>query len=325
VTRPAISVIIPTHDRRESVTRAVTALLAQEGSDESEVIVACDRDGTQEALRRRFGDRVRVVDAACPGQTGAYNAGIAIARADVLLFVDDDMEPLPGFIRGHLEAHREIGDQPTAVVGFSEPLLSPGATKLQRAIASRLEELLRELARPDHRSTPADLTGGNFSIRRPVIDAAGGFDETFRFLCNDFELAARLLLSGARFVLAPAARARTRIDVTPVGMIERATERARNEHRLALRYPMFRAHLPFYAPGSTRRWRRRLLWAVGPTLAPLAASARWLLPESLRLLGWACSARYVKEARRSIGTWREYEALVEGPPPATLRASSGSS
>jgi GT2 family glycosyltransferase len=313
---PAASVVIPTHNRRELVLRAVAALLAGDPDLGLEVIVACDRcvDGTGDAVRRAFGSRVRVVNASREGQTGAYNEGIAAARGEILVFLDDDMEPRPGFVRAHVEEHLRDAGRPIAVIGNSEPVVPPRATALQRSIAAGLEALLRDVARAGHRSTPADLTGGNFSVRRDVITRVGGFDESFRFLCNDFELAARLLEAGTRFVFAPRARARALVLASAGTMLERATARATNELRLAKRYPWCRPHLPFYAPGSTRRWRRRILWTLGPFLAPVFARAAAVAPDRLRFLSLACAARYVTQARREIGTWRAYEALVGARP-----------
>ncbi len=59
---PAVSVIIPTHNRLPMVLNAVESALAQTFGDR-EIIVADDgsTDGTAAALRQRFAERVRLI------------------------------------------------------------------------------------------------------------------------------------------------------------------------------------------------------------------------------------------------------------------------
>jgi glycosyltransferase involved in cell wall biosynthesis len=94
---PEVSVVIPTRDRPELVTRAVRSALAQT-LDRIEVIVVID--GPDERSRAALGqigdDRVRVIELS--GQEGAPNArnvGAREARARWTALLDDDDEWLP--------------------------------------------------------------------------------------------------------------------------------------------------------------------------------------------------------------------------------------
>jgi glycosyltransferase involved in cell wall biosynthesis len=92
-----VSVVIPTYQRPDLISRAVRSALDQTGSP-LEVIVVVDGDepATREALAACTDPRLRVV---VPGQrlgnAEARNAGVREARAEWVAFLDDDDEWLP--------------------------------------------------------------------------------------------------------------------------------------------------------------------------------------------------------------------------------------
>jgi glycosyltransferase involved in cell wall biosynthesis len=89
---PAVSVVIPTYRRPDLVSRAVTSVLDQT-MDDLEVIVVVDGrdDATCAALNAITDSRLRVhVPDRHLGNADARNAGIALARAAWVAFLDDD-------------------------------------------------------------------------------------------------------------------------------------------------------------------------------------------------------------------------------------------
>src|SRR5512147_2927642 len=94
---PYVSVIIPTYNRRDSVERTLRALTHQTlAADAYEVIVSIDgsQDGTREmvdAFATPY--RLTCVWQSNQGRAAACNAGIRMAQGDVLVILDDDMEP----------------------------------------------------------------------------------------------------------------------------------------------------------------------------------------------------------------------------------------
>jgi glycosyltransferase involved in cell wall biosynthesis len=95
--RPEVTVVIPTRNRPELVSRAVRSALAQTLTD-IEVIVVVDGpdDSTRTALAAIGDPRLRVVElAASRGAPGARNAGVEQASADWTALLDDDDEWLP--------------------------------------------------------------------------------------------------------------------------------------------------------------------------------------------------------------------------------------
>jgi glycosyltransferase involved in cell wall biosynthesis len=93
---PLISVVTPTHNRREAVLRAVDSVLSQ-SLENLEHIVVDDgsTDGTAEALGRIRDPRLVYVGAKWRGANAARNAGIERARAPVVTFLDSDDIYLP--------------------------------------------------------------------------------------------------------------------------------------------------------------------------------------------------------------------------------------
>lgn len=93
---PRVSVVIAAFDEEKLIGRCIDSVLAQ-SLGALEVIVVDDgsRDRTAEVARRRG---VRVVTVPHRGPARARNTGAALARGEVLVFVDADLELDPGCI-----------------------------------------------------------------------------------------------------------------------------------------------------------------------------------------------------------------------------------
>ena len=106
-----ISVVIPTHDRADSLVRAVTsALILDYPADRYEVVVVdnASRDATPSVARElqntAGGGRVRYVRESRLGLHRARHAGARCARGRLLAFTDDDATFDRGWIRAYVEA-----------------------------------------------------------------------------------------------------------------------------------------------------------------------------------------------------------------------------
>jgi len=107
---PAVSVVIPTRNRPELVTRAAHSALAQ-SVEEIEVIVVVDGPdaATRSALDAVADARLRVVELPTSGGApAARNAGVRQARAPWVALLDDDDEWLPHKLAAQLEVAREV-------------------------------------------------------------------------------------------------------------------------------------------------------------------------------------------------------------------------
>ena len=92
---PTVSVIIPTHNRAERVCQAIDSVLAQEYTD-FEIIVVDDGsvDDTIAQLSV-YQDKIRVHTQGNKGVSAARNAGISLAKGDLIAFLDSDDLWLP--------------------------------------------------------------------------------------------------------------------------------------------------------------------------------------------------------------------------------------
>jgi glycosyltransferase involved in cell wall biosynthesis len=91
-TAPLVSVVIDTYNHEAFIGEAITSVLNQEyqlGPVEILVVDDGSRDGTAEQLAA-FSDRVRIVRKENGGQASALNLGIALAKGDIIAFLDGD-------------------------------------------------------------------------------------------------------------------------------------------------------------------------------------------------------------------------------------------
>ncbi|HEY9614269.1 glycosyltransferase family 2 protein [Allocoleopsis sp.] len=105
---PLVSVVIPTYCRPLLVKRAVQSALAQTLS-QIEVIVVIDGpdQATQEALTAIDDSRLRVIELPNnQGSCSARNAGVDMAQAKWVAFLDDDDEWMPHKLERQIEAVR---------------------------------------------------------------------------------------------------------------------------------------------------------------------------------------------------------------------------
>ena len=214
-TNPLVSVIIPTHQRRGSLLRALDALSHQDLEPDSfEVIVSVDgsSDGTREAVETFPAPyTLRSVYGAKRGRATACNAGIEIAVGDVIVILDDDMEPAPACLRSHLRSH-PAGSR-TCVMGAVPVLVDPTSRPAARYVAAKFNKHLATLAEPEHAFALRDFYSGNASIRRDVLLEVGPFQETFTLYGNeDLELSLRLRAADVAFRYNADALARQHYD-----------------------------------------------------------------------------------------------------------------
>jgi glycosyltransferase involved in cell wall biosynthesis len=187
---PSVSVVIPTRDRWELLSRsALRSALDQEDLDH-EVIVVDDgsTDGTAERLAELDEPRLRVVrHETSKGVAQARNTGVAAARGEWVAFLDDDDLWSPWKLRRQIDAGRR------AEAGF----VYAGAVWVDREL-----RFLHGHKLPDPAALAPELLrwnvvwGGcsNVVARTGLVRELGGFDEDF-FQLADWDMWIRLALA----------------------------------------------------------------------------------------------------------------------------------
>ena len=266
---PYVSVVIPTYNRRDSIERALRALAHQTLAPETyEVIVSIDgsQDGTREMVTA-FSVPYRLCSVWQPnqGRAAACNAGIRIAQGEVLVILDDDMEPAPDCLERHWRAH-PIGSR-FGIMGAVPMYCENTDPPVAAFVAAKFNRHLDNLARSDHQLTLRDFYSGHFSIRRDVLLEVGLFDESFRIYGNeDLELSLRLMKSGVTLMYSSAALAHQHYSKDFAGLARDNIAKGRTAVLLASKHPdaLPDLQLSAYKQGS---WRWRLARACLLTLS----------------------------------------------------------
>lgn len=181
---PLVSVIIPTHNRRDLVCEAVASVLAQRGAA-IDVIVVDDgsTDDTDRALRA-FGDEVRYVRQSARGVSAARNTGARMAEGAWLAFLDSDDWWRPEKLARQLAYHART------------PALRASQTGEMWIRNGVRVNPCRHHRKPDGDIFAASLARCVVSpsavlLRRDLFEDLGGFDESLA-VCEDYDLWLRL-------------------------------------------------------------------------------------------------------------------------------------
>jgi glycosyltransferase involved in cell wall biosynthesis len=201
-------------------------------SDAYEVVLVNDgsRDATPEviaAARARANCDFTVVDQENAGLARGRNVGIARARGERIIFIDDDVLPTPAFVAEHLRAHER----------------RPAAIWRGAVINTTSFERL-----PVPVWTPANYSGNYFwtsNVSAPLetIRRVGGFTEAFReYGWEDIELGLRLRFAGTPSLFAPKAVAYHFKPPPHAGDVEAMLRQARAQARTAVQLAALHPH-----------------------------------------------------------------------------------
>ncbi|MBA3865469.1 MAG: glycosyltransferase family 2 protein [Solirubrobacterales bacterium] len=255
---PSVSVVIPTHRRREALRRTLLSLGDQiVGPESFEVVVSVDgsEDGTLQMLSELdMPFALRWIAGERRGRAVACNAAIAEARADVLVILDDDMIAAPELIARHLE-HHPPGSR-ACVLGAVPVGLIDSSPLAARYVKDKFDAHLARLGDSEHLNRPRSFYTGNASVRTAVIREVGGFDEGFGFYGNeDVELALRLRAAAVRLDYDPRALAEQRYDKDLRGLERDTFEKGGTTVLLARRHPEVFGELRLASPREhSRPW-----------------------------------------------------------------------
>lgn len=182
---PAVSLIIPAYNEEKYISDCLTYALKNSAGKFLEVIVI-DNASTDmtNSIASRY-EHVRVVREERKGLTSARQRGFLEAKGDVLAFIDADTLMPDGWAdRVIAEFHRD-----NTLSCLSGPYIYYDSPKLEQFLAKWF--YWRLLAMPMYFVLGYMAVGGNFAIRRSVIEKMGGFDTSIEFYGEDTDIARR--------------------------------------------------------------------------------------------------------------------------------------
>lgn len=237
---PTTTVAIGSYNRRDSLERVLRQLDAQTMPRERfDVVLVLDgcTDGSAEMARSiEVGYDLRVIEQpANRGLAVGRNVGAATATGDVVVFLDDDIEPRPTWLAAHAAAHANRAVD-TWVMGYFPPV--PSTNLEQQAARVWWEDHFRRKAMPGHRWTMVDMVDGNSSVPTRLFQRLGGFDEDFSGgRRQDYEMGLRLLAAGVPMAYAADAAADHRTVTSLAGDLRTAYAEGWFDALIARKYP----------------------------------------------------------------------------------------
>jgi len=245
-----------TYNRSALLERVLDACFEQlVARDEYEVVLVNDgsTDDTPaviERARRRATCAFEVVNQPNSGLAKGRNAGIARATGERIIFIDDDVLPLPNFAGEHLRSHAA---HPAAIV-------RGGAINVES-----FDEL------PVPLWTIKDYSGNyfwttNVSVPLATIREIGGFNESFsEYGWEDIDVGLRLRARGTKAVFNPKALVYHYKPRPRSGNVEKMIRQARAQARTAVQLARIHPH-----------WRTYLATGINPVQRAYFKAARGL-------------------------------------------------
>lgn len=206
---PTLSILIVTWNSRRELEQTLPALLPEIGADDELIVVDNDSgDGTAEAVAGLAPGARLLRNGHNEGFAAACNAGAAAAGGELLVILNPDAAPLPGWgeairrpwieQRGWAAWQALVADHGGARINSAgNPVHFTGivwAGSHGRAIGTA----------PAAGEVPA-LSGACMAIPRRTWDAAEGFSERFFLYHEDVDLSLRLRIAGGVLGIEPAA------------------------------------------------------------------------------------------------------------------------
>lgn len=286
-----------TYNRAHLLGRVLEACFEQTAGDYEVVLVDDGSSDETSSVIERACARAPVpfiaVQQPNAGLARARNAGLRRASGERIIFIDDDVLPMPNFVAEHLRSHART---PDAIVR--------GAV----INTESFDDLPPPIWSPAHYSGNYFWTS-NVSVSRARLNAVGGFfNESFlEYGWEDIELGLRLRFAGTRSVFnrfAVAFHYKPRpssADVTR--MIRQARAQARTAVQLRRLHPHWRVSLATGATpvqrGFGRVLRRLPLERIERMVGPGPSGPRRLGGAGLAAARALAAAAYYEELERA--------------------------
>jgi len=168
-----VDIVIPSYNTLPLLQGLIIQIEATAPQASYVVVDNGSTDGTHEWLMEQV-DVASVLNEENTGFAKACNQGAAAGEAEIVLFLNTDIELSQGWLEGVLDAF----DDPDVAIAGAEQMKPDGQP-------SRYTNF---------------ISGACCAVRRDWFESVGGFDEQFFFGYDDLDLSYRAVLDGRKFV-----------------------------------------------------------------------------------------------------------------------------
>ena len=170
--RPRVSVVIPTYNRAAFLQEALDGLICGQHTDFEVLVMDQSDDDATERLVDGFDERVIYHRMSRRGANPARNLGAALARADLVAFLDDDCVPRPDWLSRIVSAFDTQGELEFIFGQLKAPPHSGAGGWFPETLPPP------DIHAPRNRRKISCIgAGANMSCRKTFLRRAGGFDE----------------------------------------------------------------------------------------------------------------------------------------------------
>jgi GT2 family glycosyltransferase len=304
--RIAISVVVPSYRRPESLAVCLRALARQDEAPREVIVVTRDEDTpTRSLIANLVADELNLKEevVSVPGQVVALAAGLGAASGDAVAFTDDDAAPRPDWI-ARLSSWFEGDD----VVGVGGRDVIPAHEPPRQSLTVGKVRWTGKVIGNHHLGTgPARdvdvLKGANMAFRREYL-LRHGFDARLRGegaqVHNDLKACLALRREGGRLIYDPAVKVDHRPASRPSGDLRSDPEM---RHRIDAVHNETLALLEYLPP---HRRPVFIAWGVliGRGSAPGAVHTAWSALRRRR--GGSLKRTLLPTLRGRWSGWRTY-------------------
>ena len=185
--RLSVSVVIPTYNYGRFLATAIDSALAQTYTPMEVIVVDDGSTDDTAAVVARYGDRIRVLRKPNGGLSSARNAGIALARGDLVALLDADDRWLPEKLERQVPYF--VSDGRVGMVHTGSRIFDHGTGMTLCEVFPQASLDFHELMNCCAVSAPSTV------IRRKVFPHVGGFDQTLAE-AEDWDMWIRIAAAG---------------------------------------------------------------------------------------------------------------------------------
>jgi glycosyltransferase involved in cell wall biosynthesis len=179
---PSATVVVTTRNRRDELRRMLRSAVEQSAGPEVLVIDDGSDDGTAAMVHREFPEVRLERSESALGLIAQRNRGAEMARAPIIVSIDDDAE---------FSSSRTVQQ---TLAEFDDPRI--GAVAIPFVNVRKGPEVLQRTPEPSGRWITASYIGTAHAVRREVFLEVGGYRPLLRQQTEEYELCLRLLDAG---------------------------------------------------------------------------------------------------------------------------------